>query len=406
MKSFDSILSAIDDIREGKVVIVVDDENRENEGDFICAAEKITPEIINFMATHGRGLICAPITSQLAKNLNLHPMVGENSSGHGTAFTISVDLKDQTTTGISAADRAHTILGLINPLATADDFLGPGHTFPLVAKDGGVLAREGHTEAAVDLARLANLTPAGVICEIMNTDGTMARLDDLKILAEKLQLKLISIEDLKTFILQNQALWVGLALPFPSDYGLFDLYEFNEESQKEDANPHLASVLGDIKDQQAPLIRIHSECITGDLFASKRCDCGYQLKESLDLIAKNGSGIFIYLRQEGRGIGLKNKLNAYRLQDKGLDTIEANLKLGLKSDLRDYSLAVKLLKYFGITQVQAITNNPEKISALEKGGVTVQQRISIEPKANEINYQYIKTKKDKLGHLMSGPFLF
>lgn len=403
MIKFDSIEDAILDIKKGKIVIVVDDEDRENEGDFVMAAEKVTPEAINFMATHGRGLICAPITSKRAKELQLELMIKSNDALHGTAFTISVDSVNAGT-GISAADRAKTVEALINPSTRVEELLRPGHIFPLIAKDGGVLIRNGHTEAAVDLAVLAGLKGAGVICEIQNEDGSMARVKELAKIALRFNLKLITIKDLVNYRIKNE-IYVNetVSINFPNEYGTFKLHMFENSLDKKEQ--HLALVKGEVNnevDERPVLVRIHSECFTGDLFGSKRCDCGDQLKKSMRMMEEEGRGILIYLKQEGRGIGLLNKIKAYDLQDKGYDTVTANHKLGFEADLRQYGFAAQILKKFGIKKVKLLTNNPGKLLDLLKFGIEISQRISLEVEPNELNLHYLETKRDKLGHIILG----
>lgn len=395
---FDTIEDAILDIKNGRIVIVVDDEDRENEGDFIMAAEKITPEAVNFMATYGRGLICAPITSKKAQDLQLDLMIKSNDSLHGTAFTVSVDSVNAGT-GISAVDRTKTIQALVNPCTTPLDLLRPGHIFPLIAKDGGVLIRNGHTEAAVDLAKLSGLEAAGVICEIQNEDGSMARVDELFKIAQKFSLKLITIKDLVNYRIKNE-IYINetVSINFPNEYGTFKLHMYeNLLNRKEE---HLALVKGDFSDGSPVLVRIHSECFTGDLFGSKRCDCGEQLKKSLRMMEEEGRGILIYLRQEGRGIGLLNKIKAYDLQDKGYDTVTANHMLGFNADLRQYGFAAQILKKLGVKKVKLLTNNPGKLLDLMEFGIDITQRIALEIEPNELNFHYLETKRDKLGHFI------
>jgi 3,4-dihydroxy 2-butanone 4-phosphate synthase/GTP cyclohydrolase II len=391
---FDSIEDAILDIKKGKIVIVVDDEDRENEGDFVMAAEKVTPEAINFMATHGRGLICAPISSKRAKELQLELMIKSNDALHGTAFTVSVD-SINAGTGISAQDRAKTIEALINPSTRIEELLRPGHIFPLIAKDGGVLIRNGHTEAAVDLAQLAGLKGAGVICEIQNEDGSMARVKELSKIAQKFNLKLITIKDLVNYRIKNEVfINETVAINFPNEFGTFKLHMFENSLDKKEQ--HLALVKGEVNnevDERPVLVRIHSECFTGDLFGSKRCDCGDQLKKSMRLMEEEGRGILIYLKQEGRGIGLLNKIKAYDLQDKGYDTVTANHKLGFEADLRQYGFAAQILKKFGVKKIKLLTNNPGKLLDLLKFGIEISQRISVEVEPNELNLHYLETKR-------------
>lgn len=393
---FASIESALEDVKEGKLIIVMDDIGRENEGDLFVAAEKVTPEAINFMATYGKGLICVPLSETYAQKLQLDPMVLHNTDNHETAFTVSVDYKT-TTTGISAFERAETIEQLFREEAKAEDFRRPGHIFPLVAKKGGVFVRKGHTEAAVDLARLAGFKEGGVICEIMKADGTMARRDDLLAFAQEKQLKVITIEDLITYRKEHDV-WVQevVATNLPTAYGTFKIHGFINEITGEE---HVALVKGDITSREEVLVRIHSECLTGDVFGSERCDCGEQLHAALKQIEAEGCGILLYLRQEGRGIGLVNKLKAYALQEQGLDTVEANVALGFKDDLRDYAVGAKMLHLLGVQKVQLMTNNPRKIKGLETYGTVITKRISLEIPTRENNVFYLRTKREKLGHL-------
>lgn len=395
---FHSIEDAIEDFRAGKMVIVVDDEDRENEGDLVMAADLVTPEHINFMASYGRGLICTPITAALAQKLDLSLMVSSNSSQHDTAFTISVDALAGGT-GISTKDRALTIKTLLDEKTIPSDLARPGHVFPLIAKNGGVLQRPGHTEAAIDLARLAGLRPAGVICEIMNEDGTMARVDDLIEFSKRFDLKLITIKDLIKHI-ENKFNSVShqVSIDFPTEYGDFKLHLFLNKDHKE----HVAITKGIGFHKEGPvLVRLHSECFTGDIFGSMRCDCGEQLRRSLQLIENQGKGIVLYMRQEGRGIGLVNKIKAYSLQDKGLDTIQANECLGFEADLRDYQDAAKILQFFKVSSIDLITNNPDKIDSLKKYGIDVNLRIPVEIPPNVVNSLYLKTKQEKMGHYLN-----
>jgi 3,4-dihydroxy 2-butanone 4-phosphate synthase/GTP cyclohydrolase II len=401
LRPLDSIESALNELRSGRMVIVVDDENRENEGDFIMAAEMVTPEAINFMATHGRGLICTPVSREIANKFNLKLQVDQNTDSLGTAFTITIDAKNKISTGISASDRAHTIKLLTDAEATTESFVRPGHIFPLIAKEGGVLERPGHTEASVDLSRLSGFSSVGVICEIMNQDGSMARFHDLCVIADRYNLKMISIADLIDYRKRTENLITTVeSIPFPTKFGEFSMYIFRSDLMDEE---HVALVKGDVENLKTgpTLLRIHSECLTGDIFGSLRCDCGDQLMASMKLIEEKGSGVIIYLRQEGRGIGLFNKIKAYQLQDQGLDTAEANLHLGLPVDSRDYTMASQILHYFQIKNVKLLTNNPLKLSALKKLGITHVERESLEISANQKNAHYLQTKKKKLGHLLS-----
>ncbi|MBT3169672.1 MAG: bifunctional 3,4-dihydroxy-2-butanone-4-phosphate synthase/GTP cyclohydrolase II [Candidatus Cloacimonetes bacterium] len=392
-----TIEEAILDIKNGKMIIVVDDENRENEGDFVMAAEKVTPEAVNFMISKGKGLVCTPMLKQHLEKLKIFKMTSGNTDPYHTAFTVSVDYKT-TKTGISAGERATTIKALTNPLAMPTDFNRPGHIFPLIAKENGVLDRAGHTEASVDLAKLAGLFPAGVICEIVDENGEMARLDRLKILAKKWDLKIISIEDLIEYRQKNFAVVEKVsALNLPTDFGIFKMYAYQAEDALE---PHLALIMGNLKSDEPVLTRIHSECFTGDVLGSLRCDCGIQLQTALQKISEKGEGIFIYLRQEGRGIGLKNKLKAYELQEKGLDTVEANIELGFDAELRNFAVAASILKDLNVFKVRLMTNNPLKIADLKKSGIETVIREPHEIAPNNINYSYLQTKKNKMGHLL------
>lgn len=395
-----TIDEALLDIRKGKLVILVDDEDRENEGDLCIAAEKATPQAINFMAKHGRGLICLSLTSDKVKALQLPLMVSDNTSAFKTAFTVSIEAKRGVTTGISAADRATTILTAIADDAKPEDLARPGHVFPLEAKSGGVLVRTGQTEGSVDLARLAGLKPAGVICEVMNDDGTMARMPDLEIFAKKHGVKIVTIAELIRYRLQNESLVRRAAVTtLPTVYGgEFTAIAYENEV---DRQQHLALVKGDIRSEDAVLVRVHSECLTGDVFGSQRCDCGDQLHTAMRMVAQEGKGVIVYMHQEGRGIGLINKMKAYALQDQGQDTVEANLALGFEPDLRDYGLGAQILRDLGIRKIRLMTNNPKKIVGLQGYGLEVVERISIECKPGKRNINYLKTKKKKMGHLLS-----
>lgn len=393
---------AIKDVKRGKPIIVVDDEHRENEGDFIVAAEKITPKLINFMTKYGRGLICVTLQPERLRELEIPIMVDEITALHGTQFTVSVDAKKGTTTGSSAFDRAQTIKVLINKKSRAEDLARPGHIFPLRAVEGGVLRRAGHTEASVDLSRIAGLYPAGVLCEIMDSDGRMARLSSLKKLAKRFNLKIISIKDLIEYRQRKEKLVERvLETNLPTKYGEFCLILYTD---KINHDHHIALVLGDIKGKKNVLVRVHSQCLTGDVFHSLRCDCGDQMDEALRLIAKNKSGVFLYMRQEGRGIGLLNKLKAYRLQDQGLDTVEANLALGFPADLRDYGIGAQILVDLGLSTIKLLTNNPKKIIGLEGYGLVVTKQIPIYV-VHGRNINYLKTKRYKLGHLIPDSLL-
>jgi 3,4-dihydroxy 2-butanone 4-phosphate synthase/GTP cyclohydrolase II len=398
--SIKRIEEALQDIRAGRMVIVVDDEDRENEGDLCMAAEKATPEAINFMAREGRGLICVTLTEAASDALGLAPMVEDNTSLFRTAFTVSIDARLNVTTGISASDRAETILATVRDGARPDDLVRPGHVFPLRARDGGVLVRAGQTEGSVDLSRLAGLKPAGVICEIMNDDGTMARMPDLEKFAEKHGLRIVSIADIIAYRLKKDRLvrrMVETVVPTKHG-GEFRAIAYENDV---DSHEHLALVRGEISGDDPVLVRVHSECLTGDVFGSERCDCGEQLKASLKMIAKEGRGVFLYMHQEGRGIGLVNKLKAYKLQDGGLDTVEANEKLGFKADLRDYGIGAQILVDLGVKKMRMMTNNPKKIKGLEGYGLEVVERVPIETHPHDKNVKYLKVKKEKMGHILS-----
>ena len=395
---FNSIDSAIEEIKNGRCIIVVDNEDRENEGDLVSASELITPDMVNFMAKEGRGLICITIDSKKAKSLNLEPMERKNSSLYETNFTISVDASKNTTTGISAFDRFETIRVIIDEKSKESDLARPGHIFPIVGKDGGVLRRAGHTEASMDLARLAGLKPSGVICEILADDGTMARGKTLFEFAKKHNLKIISIADLIRYIRKTEKLVKKVEeVNLPTKYGNFKLHLYEDIF---DNNSHIALSLGNFNDEKSTLIRVHSECLTGDVFHSQRCDCGDQLETAMQMIAKNKSGVIVYLKQEGRGIGLMHKIKAYRLQEGGLDTVEANEELGFSADLRDYGVGAQILKDLGITNITIMTNNPKKLVGLEGHGLNIVSRIPIKIKPNQNNKEYLKTKKSKLGHIL------
>ncbi|GAB2479643.1 riboflavin biosynthesis protein RibBA [Hymenobacter qilianensis] len=394
-----SIEDAIADIRAGKVVIVVDDEDRENEGDFICAARCATPEIVNFMATHGRGLVCAPLTEDRCEELGLELMVGRNTALHATPFTVSVDLLTHgVTTGISASDRSKTILALIDPTTKPEELGKPGHIFPLKARKEGVLRRAGHTEAAVDLARLAGFEPAGVLVEILKEDGEMARLPDLEEVARRWDLKLISVQDLIKYRLAKESLITrDITVKLPTQWGDFDLYAF---TQRSNGAHHLALVKGDLAGAEPPLVRVHSSCVTGDIFGSCRCDCGPQLHHAMEQIDKAGRGVVVYMNQEGRGIGLLNKLRAYKLQEQGRDTVEANVELGFGMDERDYGVGASILRDLGISKMRLLTNNPRKRTGLMGYGLEIVETVAIEIEPNQHNQSYLTTKRDKLGHMI------
>ncbi|RSK24085.1 bifunctional 3,4-dihydroxy-2-butanone-4-phosphate synthase/GTP cyclohydrolase II [Hymenobacter metallilatus] len=393
----DSIEDAIADIRAGKVVVVVDDEDRENEGDFICAARCATPEVINFMATHGRGLVCAPLIEQRCEELGLELMVGRNTALHSTPFTVSIDLlKNGVTTGISASDRSKTILALIDPDTKPEELGKPGHIFPLKARKEGVLRRAGHTEAAIDLSRLAGFEPAGVLVEILKEDGEMARMPELREIANKWNLKLISVQDLIKYRLEKESLITReISVKLPTDFGDFDLIAY---TQRTTSAQHLALVKGDISGPEPVLVRVHSSCVTGDIFGSCRCDCGPQLHRAMQQIEREGRGVIVYMNQEGRGIGLLNKLRAYKLQEQGRDTVEANLELGFGMDERDYGVGAQILRDLGISKMRLLSNNPRKRTGLIGYGLEIVESVAIEVEPNEHNERYLTTKRDKLGH--------
>ena len=393
-----TIPEAIEDIKAGKFVIVVDDEDRENEGDLVMAAEKVDADAINFMAVHGRGLICMPITGERLDELKIPMMTNNNTSNFGTAFTVSVEAKHGTSTGISAADRAQTVQTIIDPKTRPEDLVMPGHMFPLRARDGGVLVRAGQTEATVDLARLAGLYPAGVCCEIMNEDGTMARLPQLEVIAEKFGLKIVSVADLIAYRYRHERLVQRVAeAKLPTPYGEFTVIAYKSQT---DPAEHLALVTGDVATDEPILVRVHSQCLTGDVFHSMRCDCGEQIEMAMKKIAGEGRGVVLYMRQEGRGIGIHNKIKAYALQDKGLDTVEANLSLGFEPDLRDYGIGAQILADLGVRNMRLMTNNPKKMSGLESYGLKITETVPLTTQPNQYNRRYLQTKQKKLGHLL------
>ncbi len=398
MEKLNNIEGAIEDIREGKIVIVVDDADRENEGDMVMAAEKVTPQAINFISKHARGLVCVPLPKERIERLDLGPMVKINTAKMGTRFTVSVDAIDNTTTGISAHDRAETIKALIDTKTKPEDLARPGHIFPIQAMDGGVLSRAGHTEATVDLSRLAGLYPAGVLCEIMDDDGHMARLPRLLEMAKKFNMRIVAVKDLIEYRRRKEKLVQRVVtVDFPTKFGQFKLHLYRSTI---DEHHHLALEKGEVKGKENVLVRVHSQCLTGDVFGSCRCDCGDQLSETLEMIEKEGLGVFLYMRQEGRGIGLANKIVAYQLQDKGKDTVEANLELGFDPDLRHYGIGAQILVDLGVSTIRLITNNPKKIIGIEGYGLDVVERIPTRVSPTPENIKYLETKRDKLGHLL------
>ncbi len=398
-KGLDSIEDAIEAIKKGEIIIVVDDEDRENEGDFIASAQLATPKTINFMARFGRGLICAPLPKERCQELDLPPMVGKNTSFHETAFTVSVDLLGQgCTSGISAQDRSKTVQALVDPRSKPEDFGRPGHIFPLISQEKGVIRRAGHTEAVVDLTRLAGLRPGGVLVEIMNEDGTMARLPELLKIAQEFELKIVTIKDLIAYRLKQESLIDrGVRVSLPTDHGNFDLIPYR---QKSNGQEHIALVKGTWTDNDSVLVRVHSSCVTGDIFGSYRCDCGPQLHKAMEMIDREGKGAVIYMNQEGRGIGLFNKMAAYKLQEEGQDTVEANINLGFDEDERDYGVGAQILRDLGIKKIRLITNNPKKRAGLEGYGIQIVENVALEISPNPHNAFYLQTKRDKMGHFL------
>jgi 3,4-dihydroxy 2-butanone 4-phosphate synthase / GTP cyclohydrolase II len=397
-RAFDTIERAIEDYKAGKIIIVVDDDERENEGDFVCAAEFADASVVNFLATHGRGIICAPLTQERARELSLDLMVESNTSLHETPFTVSIDYSHGTTTGVSAADRAATIRALVDPAARAADFARPGHIFPLRAIDGGVLRRAGHTEAAVDLCRIAGLKPAAVLCEIMNEDGTMARVPELLELARRFDMRIMTVKDLIEYrMVREKLVQRVVSTRLPTSFGDFTIHLYRSGT---DQKEHVALVKGILSPDQPVLVRVHSECLTGDIFTSLRCDCHDQLVAALRMVEAAGNGVVLYMRQEGRGIGLANKLRAYSLQDEGLDTVEANEKLGFRPDLRDYGIGAQILRDLGIVRMKLLTNNPKKVVGLAGYGLEIIERLPLEMGPNGVNDRYLETKRDKMGHLI------
>ncbi|HOO62534.1 MAG TPA: bifunctional 3,4-dihydroxy-2-butanone-4-phosphate synthase/GTP cyclohydrolase II [Synergistaceae bacterium] len=398
---FCSVEEALEEIKKGRMVVVVDDEDRENEGDLVAAAECATDATVNFMATYGRGLICVPLSQQRCAELELEPMTRENTDLHGTAFTVSVDAREGTTTGISAAERALTARLLATGNVKRNDFRTPGHIFPLIARTGGVLKRAGHTEAAVDMARLAGMAPAGVICEIMNEDGTMARLPDLQEFSKKHGIRICSIQQLIRYRMRRDSLVKRVAtVRMPTTYGDFNAIAYQALTEENQDKPHIALVRGDVAEAENVLVRVHSECLTGDVFGSLRCDCGEQLHAAMEMIHKEGCGVLLYMRQEGRGIGLLPKLHAYELQEQGMDTVDANLALGYEADLRDYGLGAQILVDLGIKSMRLLTNNPRKIVGLRGYGLDITERVPIIIESNPYNKRYLETKEERLGHML------